>query len=401
MMKLVREVFIEIYLILFGVVFVICKAFPLKNKVVFVTSFKENNLAIYHEMERVQFPSSIIFLSTKRVYQSIKSEVNVPVYPIETKNPFKMIVSIYHLATARKIIVDNYYGFLAATNFKPEVECIQVWHAAGAIKTFGMKDKSIEGRTKRAKKRFKKVYSKFHKVVAGSDYFGHIFQEAFDLKEENILKTGIPRTDLFFDQEKHEQIKKNFFKQYPELQGKKLILYAPTYRDQGMDQAFALNIDELYNKFKDEYVLIVRLHPSVMMNLDLKYEGFVYDFSKYPNINDLLIVVDLLITDYSSIPFEFAMLNKPMIFYAYDLEQYLEGRGLWESYDSMVPGPIVKTTKEIATTILNHEFDFQKIYAFNQKWNQYSNGEAAKNLVHYISSFEGSRDVDITKDVSK
>ncbi|MCU9612997.1 CDP-glycerol glycerophosphotransferase family protein [Caldibacillus lycopersici] len=383
---MVRELAVEVYLFIFSILFSIFKILPLQNKLTFVVSFKENNLAIYEEMQRANFSSKIVFLCTKRSYPSVKGKVDGSVYVFETLNVWHMILSIYHLATSRNVIVDNYYGFLAAIRFKKAVECIQIWHAAGAIKTFGMKDNSIQFRSERANRRFAKVYSQFHKVVVGSDRFGDIFQEAFQLPAENILPIGIPRTDFFFDKTKQVEIMDTFYKNYPQLRDKKIVLYAPTYREDGMNQNLAINIEEMYENLKEDHVLMIRLHPSVQMDLDMsKYQDFVYDFSKYPSINELLLVVDYLVTDYSSIPFEFSLLEKPMIFFPYDLDQYNEGRGLWESYEKMVPGPIVQTTKEIAATIKNNAFDMEKVKEFRVKWNQYSNGHSSQNLVQYLS----------------
>src|SRR5699024_1500932 len=93
--------------------------------------------------------------------------------------PISWIRSIYHLATARVIFIDNYFGFLAATSFKENVTCVQLWHAAGAIKQFGLKDPSNQYRSKRANQRFKKVYKQFHQIVVGSEKMADIMKESF------------------------------------------------------------------------------------------------------------------------------------------------------------------------------------------------------------------------------
>ncbi len=95
----------------------------------------------------------------------------------------------------------------------------------------------------------------------------------------------------------------------------------------------------------------------------------------YPNINDLFLVTDILITDYSSIPYEFCLLKKPMVFYPYDLEEYKKQRGIIGEYDSLVPGPVVYSTKELVSIINNNEFDLSKVEEFSLKWNQYSKRE--------------------------
>src|SRR5699024_2135915 len=129
---------------------------------------------------------------------------------------------------------------------------------------------------------------------------------------------------------------------HPLIHQKNVILYAPTFRDDLLHSAdIAVDIDQLYRELRDEYVLLLRLHPAVRGTFVNQYPDFVLDVSGYPDIHSLLIVTDLLITDYSSIPFEFSILGKPMIFFAYDLEYYAATRGFWEDYESLVPGPIV------------------------------------------------------------
>ncbi|MFO7343029.1 MAG: CDP-glycerol glycerophosphotransferase family protein [Bacillaceae bacterium] len=381
-----REILIEIYLAFFKAVFALFKWLPLQEKVTFVVSFKANPLAVYKEMERLNFPGKVVFLCKGNCYRSVKNAVKEKVYRIESNHLFHELAGIYHLATSKAIIVDNYYGFLAAASFKKGVECIQIWHAAGAVKTFGLKDKTIRNRSKRALKRFKKVYKQFHKVVVGSEEFGKIFQEAFQLSEANILPTGVPRTDFFYDRERHEEIRKDFYRKYPELKGKKIVLYAPTYRDYEEERALSLDVGRLYERWKGEYALLIRLHPSVQDRLDFDdYKGFAYDFSRYPEINDLLVIADYLVSDYSSVPFEYAILEKPMVFFPYDLEKYERERGLWKKYEELVPGPIVRSTEELIACIENDSFDREKIRAFKETWNAYSQGFSSRNLVLYLS----------------
>lgn len=380
---MIRETVIEIYLFIIKVLFAIFNLFPLQNKVTFVATFKENPLAVYEEMNRVGYSGKTVFLCKKGCYLEIKRKVAVPVYTVESGNPIHLIVSIYHLATSKHIIVDNYYGFLASARFKKDVECIQIWHAGGAVKTFGLRDASNGKRLKRANKRFRQVYERFDKVVAGSSAFAKIFREAFGLPEDRMLPIGFPRTDFFYDKEKLEKARTEFFQAYPMLKRKKRILYAPTYRSGGNGE-IAINITKMYERLKNDYVLLIRLHPSVSAKVDVKYDHFVYDFSNYPNVNDLLIIADVLITDYSSIPFEFALLEKPMIFYPYDLLEYVQERGLWEPYEQTVPGPIARSTDEILFLLEKNVFDMQKVKEFAQRWNEYTPGSSSHNFVRYL-----------------
>jgi len=385
---MVRELLIETYLLVFRLLFAIFRLIPLKDKVTFVVSFGDNTQYVYEEMRRKNVPFDVVFLCKGSSDNRFQIYEDVDLVQLGTANPIDYVKSIYHLATSKYVIVDNYYGFLAATNFKPEVECVQLWHASGAIKKFGLEDCSVPFRTKRAKERFLKVYSRFHKVIVGSDTMAQYFMNAFGVKGENILRTGIPRTDFFYNQNEKERIFNYLTKQNELLWTKKVILYAPTYRDQELDRfKLEMDLDKMYAELSDEYVLVLRLHPAIknVEDYNKKYPDFVLNYSSPEyDINDLLIVADVLITDYSSILYEFSLLKKPMIFYAYDLDDYQAGRGLWEDYEQLVPGPVAKTTEEIICAIQQNNFDIDEIEEFSRRWNKYSNGRSSENLVTYL-----------------
>jgi CDP-glycerol glycerophosphotransferase (TagB/SpsB family) len=383
-----RELLIDAYLFVFRLLFGIFSLIPLKDKVTFVVSFGDNTQYVYEEMRRKNISFDVVFLCKGSSCNRFHMYEDAGLVQLGNANPIDYVKSAYHLATSKYVIVDNYYGFLAVTNFKPEVECVQLWHASGAIKKFGLEDSSVQFRTKRAQERFLKVYSRFHKVIVGSDTMAQYFMNAFGVKGENILRTGIPRTDFFYNQNEKERIFNQITKQNELLWNKKVILYAPTYRDQELDRfKLAMNLDRMYAELSGEYVLVLRLHPAIknVEDYNKKYPDFVlnYSSSEY-DINELLIVSDILITDYSSILYEFSLLKKPMIFYAYDLDDYQAGRGLWEDYEQLVPGPVAKTTEEIIRAIQQNEFDIDEIEEFSHRWNKYSRGHSSENLVSYL-----------------
>lgn len=147
-----------------------------------------------------------------------------------------------------------------------------------------------------------------------------------------------------------------------------------------------LDINQMYHALKDDYLLLIKLHPAVKNNHNYQklYPDFVYDFSEYRGINELLVIVDFLISDYSSVPFEYALLNKPMIFYPYDLDLYQKERGVIPDYIQEVPGPVVFGTAEIIRLIKNNQFNLERIREFSHKWNEYSVGKSSSNLISYV-----------------
>jgi teichoic acid glycerol-phosphate primase len=385
---MVKEIIISCYLLSFKIVFNIFKLFPQKNKITFVISFEENTAYLYQEMLRQKIQYDIIVVSKASLSQEFQHQLkNTPIIPFETPNIINWFKSIYHISTSKYLIIDNYFAFLSAIKFKKNVQCIQIWHAAGALKKFGLEDKTVENRSIAAKKRFRKVYEKFHKVVVGSEEMADIFIRSFGLDAAAILRTGVPRTDFFYEKENHESIEAKFKQKNPLLNGKKVILYAPTFRDTQLENyEMNLDINKMYKKLKQDYVLLIKLHPAVKTNINYEslFPDFVYDFSSYRRMNDLLIISDILITDYSSIPFEFAILQKPMIFFPYDLEFYKGERGVIDNYEEEVPGPIAFETEEIIRLLLSDKIEMGLICDFSNKWNEYSDGSSSGNLVSSI-----------------
>lgn len=384
-----REILIVIYLCMFWVVFKLVQLFPLQKKTTFVTAFGDNVLYTMHAIEK-KTSEKVIIIQSNCCRLEFKKAPNRTIICYHTKNPLNWIRSIYHIATSETLFIDTYFAFLSVTKFKPGVTCTQLWHAAGAMKKFGLEDHSIQTRAKIARKRFKEVYKRFDYVVIGSEKMHLIFNKAFGIQEEQVLRTGIPRTDFFFDENEKNMAIQSLQEKLPVIKSKKVLLYAPTYRDnQLVVDELALDISRLYEDYKDEYVLFLSLHPAVKVHLDHDYEDFVYDVSSN-HINHLALVSDVLITDYSSIPFEFAILHKPIIFFAYDLETYQAERGLWDKYENLVPGPIAKNMDELIHILKNHEFNLDKIKTFASEWNQYSTGHSSERLVKAIYDIKSS-----------
>lgn len=257
---MLRELAISIYLVVFRAIFTVMKQFNLKNKTTFVVSFGDNIEFILQEMNTLNINDQIVILKTENCNIDF-SRFDVTVLTFHPLYVFSYIRAIFHLATSRFVFVDNYFGFLAATTFHPEVKCIQLWHASGALKQFGLQDKTNQFRSPKAMNRFREVYERFEYVIVGSEKMEHIFQESFALPAERFLRTGIPKTDFFFREDKIIDAKERITQNFPDSTYKKVILYAPTYRDDELMIAnLALDLQKMYDALKDDYILFIRLH---------------------------------------------------------------------------------------------------------------------------------------------
>ncbi|MDY2921873.1 MAG: CDP-glycerol glycerophosphotransferase family protein [Eubacterium sp.] len=262
------------------------------------------------------------------------------------RKPFSFFFSkAYHMATASVILMDNEFMPMAYTPVSKKVKVVQLWHGTGTIKKFGLDADPPE-----VKKLAEKINKRITHLIVNSEKTKKQYSSAFGIPPERIYITGLPRTDLILDEGRMEDMEKAFYEAYPSLKGKRITLYAPTFRD---EQAVAPELALDFNDFTltEDDVVLLRLHPFVSDHFvldEVSYDGRVKDFSHYPGVTTLLKVADCLITDYSSIVFEYALMNKPVLFYAYDLEKFeTEGRSFYEDYVSEVPGPVCKDQKTL------------------------------------------------------
>ena len=127
--------------------------------------------------------------------------------------------------------------------------------------------------------------------------------------------------------------------------------------------------------------MLVKLHPAIRNRFDLAgVDDRELDVSHHHNLNHLLFAADLLITDYSSIPFQFSLLNRPIVFFFPDFEAYKKERGVWKEFESDLPGPVASTTEQVYEIIRDGVYDLDKIEDFAHKWNEYSRGISSKNV---------------------
>ncbi len=272
---------------------------------------------------------------------------------------------------------------------------IQCWHGT-PLKRLGFDIEVKGGNAMNSLKDIRYKYQvdskKYSYMVSPSKFCTEKFISAFNLrkvgKEHIVIEKGYPRNDFLINYKKSdvERVKKEL--NLPK--DKKIILYAPTWRDNqhtsgiGYTYKTEVDFDYLREQLSDEYIILFRAHYFVANSFDFKkYEGFIYNVSDYDDINELYILGDLLITDYSSVFFDYSILKRPMIFYMYDLEEYQhELRDFYFDIKEL-PGPIVEKEKDLVKAIKEMEhFKYDKKYEdFNNKYTYLDDGNASKRVV--------------------
>ena len=211
---------------------------------------------------------------------------------------------------------------------------IQVWHAMGAFKTVGFSRLGKPGGPSPRSL----SHRNYTDTIVSAEAIRKNYAEAFKMDIEKVHAVGIPRTDVFFDINYKEKIRKEIFSSYPQLEGKKIVLFAPTFRGNGVRTAHYnyswISFAKIRESLGEEYVFIIKMHPFISdMPTEKLDSSFFLNLSDSREINDFLFVTDVLITDYSSVIFEASLLNIKTIFFVPDYEEYIASRDFYYPYD--------------------------------------------------------------------
>lgn len=286
---------------------------------------------------------------------------------------FNCLKQLYLINTSKIVILhDNNY---VVSHFKrKEVHVIQLWHACGAIKKFGNV--------------IKREYpiANYNMIISTSEFWKKPYSQAFSVEESNVLPFGLPRTDELFDQTWYKSKREKLFQQYPQLKNKKIILYAPTFRGNIYKGFHQIDFDaqKILENLSDEYVILYKFHPLVG-NYQLKDDPKIINMN-HEDTHELFTISDILISDYSSIIFDYMILEKPIIFYIPDYQDYKNELGVFVDIENFGL-PICCTEKEITDSIQQLNDQSLKIQELKNMFFKYQDGQSTKRIVEYIHEY--------------
>lgn len=292
---------------------------------------------------------------------------------------FYIIKCMHHIATSKICIIDGYNIAISALKHKKNLQIIQIWHAAGAIKKFGYQvlDKK-DGRNSTVAK-IMRMHANYTCVTCISEETRKIYAEAFNTDIEKVKVLGMPRLDYILG--KNGQIDKNveaICKEYPYIKDKKIILYVPTFRKNEK-----IDIQKIINAVDEtKYNLIIRLHPLDEAKIDEKYI-----INRKYSTSDLIKLADYVITDYSAIAFETAALDKQLFFYVYDIEKYENDRGLNIDLIGEMQNLAQKNIEDIMKIIESNTYDYEELEKFKNKYVQTADTHNTERIAQYINRF--------------
>lgn len=272
---------------------------------------------------------------------------------------------IYLLATSEIVLLDDYFGILKSLQMDPKTKVIQLWHAGSGFKSVGYSRFGNLGSPK-----LWHPHRQYTFAITGSEHLRHVYAEAFGIEEEAVIPTGLPRVDWFLDPVRRDAFTEEFYAEHPHLRGKRIVLFAPTFRGRSIYTAFydydQIDFDGLYEMCGDDTVVLFRMHHFVKDPIDIpeEYRDRFFDFTHFSDGLNLLHVTDVLITDYSSIIYEFSLLDRPMLFFAPDKVNYSATRGFHREYDETAPGRVAMTFDDVIDALRTGEYEQEKVARF-------------------------------------
>lgn len=369
------------------------KIFPVRKKVILFESnlgrnYTGNPRAIYEEMVRKELDKKyhcIWFFENPSVMISGNAK-------IVKRARFRYL---YYMAIGQVWVFDcRQPEFLIK---RKETHYIQTWHGTPLKKlALDMEqiDAAVSGSIEEYHEAFRKNTATWDYLISQNKFSTQTFRRCFDFGRKPILEIGYPRNDILFRKNQPEY-KKKLKKKYGLPLDKKVILYAPTWRDdasngQGIYKFVSpLDFDLARKELSDEYIILVKYHYLVADRIDWsRYQGFVYSFDEKAEISRLYLIADMLITDYSSVMFDYSLLKRPILFFAYDLEKYKNNlRGFYFDFMEEAPGPISRDTGQLLQDIKSYDPEKwrDKYDAFCRKYNHADSGNASGKIVDLIS----------------
>jgi teichoic acid ribitol-phosphate primase len=297
----------------------------------------------------------------------------------------------YAVARARLVIVDDYFFPLYAVPRRRETTVVQVWHACGAFKKFGYSvlDKSF-GATADAV-RDQPIHTGYDLCLVSSRRAIPAYAEAFRQPPELFVsELGIPRTDALLDASRRDGAVASVRRRHRIPSGKRVVLYAPTFRGDATTEARPppeLELHALHATIGADHVVLLRRHPFVRARAAVPGDlaDFAIDVSDDPDINDLMLASDVLVTDYSSAIFEFALLGRPIGFLAPDHAAYERERGFYLDFPADLPGPVFEDAAALTAWLRAGLFDLAAVRDFARAWFDVADGRASARFIDRVA----------------
>ncbi|MDO4976284.1 MAG: CDP-glycerol glycerophosphotransferase family protein [Eubacteriales bacterium] len=365
---------------------------------------KRENTIVFLTTQSNQLVNNLSAVHKKMLERKLDSKFNILVYAHNTAGKPMVEIDwepfIDTVAQARIIFIDDHVPAFDWLRLGGQTKLIQLWHAGAGFKSSGYNRWGNVGAPGPHSCHRQYAYG-----IAGSKKIASFFSDAWGINVEKVVSTGMPRMDSYLDKEYQKKTVEKLYEKYPICNGKKVILFAPTFR--GVDRSTAyypyelLDFEKLYQVCGSEYVVLFKAHPWVNNKLEIeeKYQDKFLDVSSYKNINDLFYITDLMITDYSSGIYEYSLMRKPMLFFGFDVESYSFSRGFHRSFEESAPGKVCYTFEEVIKAIEDKDFEYEKVEKYIEEHFDYFDTNACNRVIDWFVL--GQLPAEITERIEK
>lgn len=345
-----------------NLIYAVFKLFPVRNKITLIS--RQSDSA----------SEDFLMLKTELKKQSPDTEVKILCKKLRNSPPAlfsymgHILVQMYHIATSRTVVLDSYCIPISILKQRKKLRVIQIWHAMGALKKFGLSIRGEEEGSNPKLAKAMRMHRNYTCVIASGKSCIKPFAEAFGCSEEIIEIASLPRVDRLMSDKQKQSVKDKIFDRYPELKqakdyNKSIIVYAPTFRKR---RDISSEIESLIDEIKaEDRIIVIKKHPLMELSME-ESKGVIID--KSFSTEEMLYIADYVISDYSAIVFEAALLEKHMCFYAFDLDEYKASRSFYLDYDSEMPGDICRTAYEVETALRDSHFDVEAVRRFARSY---------------------------------
>ena len=350
---------------------------------------QQENEVLFLSDSRETFSGNFLFVKEEIEKRKKYNITGIFKKNLKTRRSFKDTIRLLKgISRASIIFVDDFYPIIYTLRLKKGKQLVQLWHALGAFKTVGYARMGKPG----GPNGYNLTHRNYTGTIVSSESIRKDYARAYGISIDKVHALGIPRTDIFFDEKYKTNIKKEIYKKYPKLKNKKVILFAPTFRGNGQYSAYYdfnwLDFEKIKKEFSKEYVFIIKLHPFIKNkpeNFDYSKDDFYIDLSNEREINDLLFITDILITDYSSVIFEYSFFKKPVIFYTPDFDEYIANRDFYYKFDKYNYGLRANNMDELIEALHahNNNVKLDKIDEFYDYFCSACDGHSTKRVVDY------------------
>lgn len=379
-------ILIGVFRFVFNIIYMFFKLLPVKRKIVFLSRQADRpslDFEMLGECIRNEHPGYETVFLCKTLKRSAAGALSyIP----------HLFTQMYHIATSEAAVLDSYCIPISVLKQRDSLVVIQMWHSVGTMKKFGYSilDEG-EGSSSKLANAMRMHRGYDYVLAAGHGYIDHLAQ-GFDIDKEKIVVLPLPRVEFLGDSSRVNAVREKILKRYPELDGKRVIVYVPTFRkgDQG---DFAEALTGLADAVSaEDTVLVLKAHPLTRNVPDLK--GVIAD--KEFSSMEMLTIADQVISDYSCIIYEAAILGEPVYFYTYDRDRYRDTRDMYLDYESEMPGPVESDPVKLAEIMKSDYscekgadtgsgYDYEKLQGFLEKYVEIS-GRETSNIADFIFS---------------